>query len=272
MKLAVSNLAWPSGSDAAAAELFASAGLRGIELAPMKVWPEAPDVDVGAARDYAAWWRGHGCDVVAFQALFFGHSELSIFSTRDRLRATQEHLEGMGRLAEACGARVLVLGSPANRRREDRPMGVALADAAAALRPVAEALASTGVSLCIEPNPARYGCDFVQTAKEAVDLAASVAHPNFGVHLDAASLFLSGELSEAALARTVPYLRHFHVSELDLAAVGSESGVPHREIGRTLRKIGYDRWISIEMLTEKHDDWRGALRQAADVARRSYLE
>lgn len=237
----------------------------------MKVWPGAPGVDGVAAREYAAWWRGRGCEIVAFQALFFGHPEMSIFSTGDRLRATQEHLVAMGRLAEACGARVLVLGSPANRRREERPMAVALSDAAAALRPVAEALASTRVSLCIEPNPARYGCDFVQTAKEAVDLAASVAHPNFGVHLDAASLFLSGELSEGALARTIPYLRHFHISELGLAAVGSETGVPHGEIGRALREIGYDRWISIEMLTEKHDDWRGALRQAADVARRSYL-
>jgi len=39
MKLAVSNIAWPREQDAAVADLLREHGVRGIEVAPTKVWP-----------------------------------------------------------------------------------------------------------------------------------------------------------------------------------------------------------------------------------------
>ena len=186
------------------------------------------------------------------------------------MAATQAHLIAMGQLARRCGARVLVLGAPANRRRGDRPMAAALAAAAGVLRPVAEALASTGVSLCIEPNPPAYGCDFVTTAAEAAMLAETVAHANFGVHLDAAALALSGEVSASALAPLMAHVRHFHISEVNLAAVGTTNGVPHKLLASVLRELDYDGWVSIEMRASDDDGWRAALPRALTLAREQY--
>lgn len=271
MKLAISNLAWPIVDDAAVAGVLRVAGVRGVELVPTKVWGRAPRVAADAAESYAAWWAAEAsCTLVAFQALFFGHPEMTIFGEGETLALTQRHLVAMGELAARCGARVLVLGAPANRKRGGRSMPSAITAAAAALRPVAEQLAPFGVHLCIEPNPPRYGCDFVTTAAEAAVLADAVSHPNFGVHLDASALAISGELSEAALAPVMKHVRHFHVSEVDLVPVGTTDTVPHARLGALLRALHYDGWCSIEMRLGEDDAWPDALPRAIGVALAAY--
>ena len=270
MKLAISNLAWPVADDAGVAHVLRTLDVTGVELAPAKVWAHAPRVAVGEAERYAAWWRSVGCEIVAFQAILFGLPELNLFGSAESVAALQRHLASMGALAARCGARVLVLGAPGNRKRGQRSMPAAVAAAAAALRPVADALEPLGVHLCIEPNPPRYGCDFVTTAAEAAVLADAVAHPNFGVHLDSAALALSGELSVAALAPVMRYVRHVHVSEVDLVPVGSGNLVPHAALGSALRDVGYDGWYSIEMRVGEDSRWRDALPRAVTVTRECY--
>jgi len=269
-RLAVSNLAWPGSDDGAVAELLHAGGVGGVEVAPCKLWRHAPSVPAGVAEAYAAWWKAEGCAVVALQALFFGHPELTIFGDGETLAATQRHLVAMGELAARCGAPVLVLGAPGSRKRGRRAMPSAITAAAVALRPVAEQLAPLGVTLCIAPIPPRYGCNFVTTAAEAAVLADAVSHPNFGVHLDATALALSDEVSEGALAPVMKHVRHVHVSELDLAPVGTTSSVPHGQLGAALRALGYAGWHSIEFRVGEDAAWRDTLARALDVARRNY--
>jgi sugar phosphate isomerase/epimerase len=225
----------------------------------------------GEAESYTARWRSAGCEIVAFQAILFGRPELNVFGAAGEVAALQQHLIAMGALAARCGARVLVLGAPGNRRRGERSMSDAVGVAARALRPAAEGLTAYGVTLCIEPNPARYGCDFVTTAAEAAVLADAVGHPNFGVHLDTAALALSGETTTAALTPIMPHVRHVHLSEVDLAPVGTTDTVPHAELGEALRAAGWSGWLSVEMKVEDIGRWREAIPRAADVARRDYL-
>lgn len=271
MRLAFSNLAWSTSDDAAVAAALRAAGAQGVELAPSKVWPRAPRVAEGAAESSRDWWRDAGFEIVAFQAILYGHPEFDLFGDAAAVAALQRHLVEMGALAARCGARVLVLGAPGNRKRGQRSMSAAVTAAARVLRGTAEALAAYDVALCIEPNPPRYGCDFVTTAAEAAVLCEAVAHPQFGVHLDTAALALSGETTLGALAPVMPHVRHLHLSEVDLVPVGSSPSVPHAALGTALREAGYAGWISVEMKLGESDDWRTALPRAAAVARDFYL-
>lgn len=271
MKLAMSNLAWSVGDDAAVAGVLSAEDVHGVELAPSKVWADAPNVARDDASAYALAWRSRGCSIVAFQAILFGHPELDLFGDAFTVTALQRHLVAVGQLASACGAAVLVLGAPGNRRRGERSMGAAIDAAATALRPVADRLGPMGIALCIEPNPPRYGCDFVTTAAEAAVLADAVDHPGFGIHLDTAALAASGEVSMRALAPVMRWVRHAHLSEIDLAPVGTGTMVQHAVVGAALRDAGYEGWLSVEMRLGAGDDWRVALPRAAAVAREHYL-
>ena len=108
------------------------------------------------------------------------------------------------------------------------------------------------------------------TAAEALVLAETVGHPNFGIHLDAAALAISGEITVETLWPLMRHVRHFHISEVDLAPVGTTTTVPHAAIGRALRDVGYGGWCSIEMRTTPGDPWQAALPRALAVARAHY--
>jgi D-psicose/D-tagatose/L-ribulose 3-epimerase len=123
-----------------------------------------------------------------------------------------------------------------------------------------------GACLCIEPNPADYGADFVNHASEGASLARRVAHPGFGLHLDTGSLTLAGDDIPSAVDECMDVLRHFHCSEPQLAPIGRSGAVDHETIGKALRAAGYDGFVSVEMLVPDGED---ALTCVADAATRA---
>ena len=69
------------------------------------------------------------------------------------------------------------------------------------------------------------------------------------------------------IGAAAPLTGHFHASEPDLAPLGS-SRTDHRALGRRLRQAGYDGWRSAEMRAS--EDWRGAMRRAAEIMAAAY--
>jgi D-psicose/D-tagatose/L-ribulose 3-epimerase len=114
------------------------------------------------------------------------------------------------------------------------------------LHRLAEIFSSRGTCLCIEPNPRRYACNFVVNANEGAELVRSVNHPGFGLHLDAAAMFLEGDDPGELWPRVGSLVRHFHISEPDLGDFCSPK-VPHRANLDFLSSTNYAGWCSVEM-------------------------
>jgi sugar phosphate isomerase/epimerase len=105
---------------------------------------------------------------------------------------------------------------------------------------------------CIEPNPAVYGCDFITTSKQALDLVEGVNSDGFGLHLDAAGITLSEENIETAIKLSGKKLCHFHISEPHLEPVGVGI-VDHPLFAKSLNNQKYKGWKSIEMKAKSQD-------------------
>jgi sugar phosphate isomerase/epimerase len=252
MKIGVSNLAWQREEDA---DLLAELEVDALEVAPTKLWDEPLTVP----RETLAAYRSSAPPIAALQALLFGHPELGVFDeSRER---TLAHLRAMCDLAVALGATVLVFGSPANRRREERPVELAVE----LFRELGEYAASRGACVCVEPLPRELGTDFVTSAAEAAALVEEVASPGFGLHLDSASLHLTGE---DPLETIRPGLRHFHASEVGFGPLGT-TGVDHERCAEALRLAGYDGVVSIELLAVDAPN-RERVLASVDHARRIY--
>jgi len=262
VKLAMSAIAWEPPEDEAAALILREHGFEGVELAPTKIFPRpdaATDAEVAACREA---WERRGLRVVAMQALLFGRPELTVFGeARER---TLEYLSGVARLGARLGAGALVFGSPRNRARGALPAAEAWRSAVGFFRALGSAAAEAGTCVCIEPNPPRYGADFVTTSEEALRLVEEVASPGFGLHLDAACALLAGEDFPARLRKSAHVLRHVHLSEPDLAPVRKGGGLDLPAISAALRDVGYSGWISVEMKPAGLE----ALRAAAELAAR----
>lgn len=261
MNFAVSNIAWEPEHDVVVREIFEEQGVRGVELAPTKVFADPLAASEQEWQDYRSKWADHGIEVVALQALLFGRPDLVLFEDAERRAATLEHLRGMARVGAALGVHTLVFGSPKNRQVGSMEPGKAREIAVSFFRQVGDAASEHGVVVCIEPNPRAYGCDFITTSAEGLELVRAVDRRGFGLHLDAAALSLGGEDADEAIRRCAGEIHHFHASEPQLSPLG-EGGVDHDGTAAALRAIDYDRWVSVEM---RHDPGRDTAREMRRV-------
>lgn len=246
MKIAVSNIAWDFSEEGPAAELLQKKKIKGVEIAPTKIWPSPLEASEESVSAYRSWWEERGIAVVAFQALLFGRPDLTLFESEDTREKTFHYLAGIIELASRLGAKVMVFGSPKNRLVGSRDRDRVWETATDFFRRLGERAAKAQTVFCIEPNAAAYGCDFIRTAQEGRELVRRVNHPGFGLHLDAGVLTLNGESYEKELEESLDCLRHFHISEPHLALIGS-GGVDHARIASHLKKTDYRGWVSIEM-------------------------
>ncbi len=177
MTLAVSNIAWTPDEDDTAAAVLQEFGVRCIEVAPTVRWPAPLEVSEAEALAYRAQWHARGIEIVALQSLLFGRPDLTVFGSDDTRAAMVDYLAGICRLASWLGATRLVFGSPANRRpgllddaERDRM-------ATAFFRAVGARAAAHGTVVCIEPNPAEDGCEWIRSVRDAAALVEAVDHP-----------------------------------------------------------------------------------------------
>jgi D-psicose/D-tagatose/L-ribulose 3-epimerase len=246
VKLSVCNIAWDLTEQDSVLALLERRKVRGIEVAPTKLWPEWSGAEPQSATDWRRGFASRDFEVPALQAILFGKPELKLFATDSVREATLDHLGRVASLARALGARVLVFGSPRNRDRGDLSHDQAFAVAVDFFREAGRLCARHDVWLCIEPNPEAYASNFVTRWREALDLVLAVDEPGFGLHLDSGCIHLAGDDPAEAVLACAGLIRHFHVSEPHLAAL-SAPVVDHRRAGEALHKAGYEGWISIEM-------------------------
>ena len=272
MRLAISNIAWPAGQDAAVASLLHAYGVEGVELALTKIWPEPLAASASEVRAYRDGWERQGIRIAALQALLFGKPHLTLFDGESQRRQTLDYLIGMIERAGQLGARALVFGSPKNRQRGRRTIAEAWDIAVPFFRELGRTARRHGVYLCLEPNPREYGCDFVTCVAEGIELVNAVTEEGFALHLDTAALTLAGDPPTDSITAAMKHCRHFHVSEPFLVEVGSAK-VPHTECARALHNNGYPGWISIEMGEAKEiGAWHASVERSLAFVQRTYIE
>lgn len=270
MRLAISNIAWPTGKDETVASLLHAHGVEGVELALTKVWPEPLVATAAEVHAYRALWEKKGLRIAALQALLFGKAHLALFGAESTRREMLDYLAGIIERAGWLGARALVFGSPKNRQRGEKSPSEARAIAVPFFRELGRIARRHGVWFCIEPNPSAYNCDFVTTVAEGIELVDAVDEEGFGLHLDTGGMTLTRDTPAVSITAAGERCRHFHVSEPFLVEVGA-GATPHREYAEGLHARSYCGWVSIEMGEVKAEDgWRAAIERTLGFVRATY--
>jgi sugar phosphate isomerase/epimerase len=269
MKISISNIAWDLSEEETIAGLLQQKKIQGVEIAPTKVWTSPLEAGPEEVSAYRRCWRERGISIIAFQALLFGHPEMTLFEKKEKREQTFQYLSGIMELAQALGAGVLVFGSPKNRLRGNRDPETVMDEAVEFFRRLGEEALRHNTLFCIEPNAAEYGCDFIRTAREGRDLVKRVNHQGFRLHLDAGILTMNKEPYEMVLDDCMDTMAHFHISEPQLSLVG-EGATDHPRIASHLKKAGYQGWVSIEMRNGLLSSNPEAVEKALDFVCRHY--
>jgi D-psicose/D-tagatose/L-ribulose 3-epimerase len=271
MKLAISNIAWLADEDELVLPILKEYGVQGIEVAPSKYWRnpiEATRDDILEKKNYL---NSAGFDVPAAQSLLFGHPELTIFQDNETRNRTMDYLVRLGILCSQMGAKVLVFGSPKNRKRSGLSMESASDIATDFFYSVAEKIASFDIKICIEPNPKEYDCDFINTTLEGLELVKRVNHPNFRLHLDASAMTLNDENPSLITTKVLLWTAHVHISEPHLELIGSGT-TNHDAFAEALKSQEYDGWISLEMRSGLLPNNLDSISQALDFTNSVYFK
>lgn len=256
MKRAISNIALPAFDHLGQLAALPGLGFTGLEVAPSRVWQGG--WDAAKVTAYRRAVEAAGLRVVGLHSLFFDRPELGLFKAPELRAQTLDVMVALSALCRDLGGRTLIYGG--GRKRGELPMDAARAETRRFLAELLPRIEGHGTVLCFEPLGPR-DSDFLNSAAECLALVDEIAHPSLGLQLDAKALVENGETGSETFLAVEGRLAHFHANDPGLVPPGSTGTVDHALLGRRLRDIGYDGWVSSEQRLLSEAD------PLADVAR-----
>lgn len=249
MKLSLCNEVLRDRSFAAQCQLATAIGCSALELAPFTLADDPSnlgDADAARLRHIAA---DHGLVISSLHWLLVKPEGLSLSTPDDALRArTVGFLRRLIGFAAACGAQVLVHGSPQQRSpREGQSVADALARCEAAWAELAAPATAHGVSYCIEPL-SRAETPVINTVAEAAAVVDRIGSPHVRTMFDLSAAAQSEtEALEGVLARYLASGHIAHVQLNDRNRRGPGQGdTPVAPVLRVLKAAGYRGWVALE--------------------------
>jgi sugar phosphate isomerase/epimerase len=269
MRLAISNIAWDIAEDETIAKLLQRHGIDAIDVAPGKYFPRAAratDAEIGQVR---SWWGQRGIEITGMQALLAGTTGLNLFGPPEIQEAMLQHLDAVCRIGAGLGAPRLVFGSPKNRDRSGLNDMEMMVKAIGFFRRLGDIAAFHKVMICLEPNPACYGANFMTTSGETAQVVEQVAHSAIRMQLDTGAMAINGEDPTAVLRVSAKLIGHIHASEPNLLPLGG-GGVKHAEAAEAMEQQLSNHVVSVEMLATKDEPHEVSIERALNVAIRHY--
>lgn len=266
-RLSVSSLAWPADREKEAFQRLVTLGVAGVEIAPTRLAPWDA-MTPSLLTDYRGRIEAAGLKVSSLQAILFGRDDVHLLRDAAAFRRLQDHMHRVSDVAATLGGGVMVFGSPRNRSVGDLPAAEAWALGCERFAVLGQIAADRGIVLGLEPVPRFYGGDFLTSWQDVLRMTEEVDSPGIRVHLDTGCVHLGeGSIAEA-IAASKHVLAHFHAAQPNLSDFANP--LPnHTDAAEALRRIGYDRWVAIEM-REQADDPLAAIETAVRTVKRIY--
>ncbi len=271
MKLSVSHIGWPFEKSDIAFNKMAELGVKGLEIAPSKVWQDTWNIPFKEVERFRKRVEKNNLKIVGLHALLFDHPELGLFKESEVEKKTIDFLRRLGKLCSDLGGKTLVFGSGQCRNRGSMPLNEAMDKATDFFLQVAVNMQKEGVVMCIEQLDTNE-TDFINTAKQSLELIKKVGHTGFQGQLDTKSIHASNEIELKLFEDFYPYLKHVHVNDPGLVEVGSTGLINHMKIGKLLKSIEYDGFVSIEQKTINSDSPFNAVVNSVKEVKRCYLD
>lgn len=242
MKLSISNIAWTAENDAEMYLYLKDAVFNGLEIAPTRIYPEAPYDKLSEAKDWAEELNErYGLVVPSMQSIWYGHTE-KIFGDKSDRQILIDYTKKAVLFAEAIGCGNLVFGNPKNRDTED--VAAIMPIAIDFFKEIGDFAAEHNTVIALEPNPTIYNTHFMNYTEQAVEMAYKSSTEGIKVNVDFGTIIYNEE--DINYLKHIPeYINHVHISEPGLNLI--EKRDLHKQLFAVLNETNYNRFVSIEM-------------------------
>ncbi|QVL34650.1 sugar phosphate isomerase/epimerase [Telmatocola sphagniphila] len=256
MKLAFSTNAYLKFSFAEATSRLAGLGYEGIEIMadvphawPAYILPE----QIQSLKDNLTKNRLQISNINSFmmhaisdpRQLYWYPSWIEMDSNYRQVRIT--HTKRALTLAKALGAKCITT-EPGGPVEKGQSWQSALKLFIEMIKPVAEHAEKEGVLLLVEPEPEL----LIETADQFEEFMKHIDSPAIGLNFDIGHSYCVSDDPATTVERLAKYLKHVHLE--DIAAtrkhhhlVPGEGVIDFKPVIQSLKKIGYDGWVTIEL-------------------------
>ncbi|RYU09651.1 sugar phosphate isomerase/epimerase family protein [Nocardioides iriomotensis] len=269
MRISISNIAWSPADDDAVAEILRAYGVDAVDVAPAKYVPDVLTASDADLLDVRRAWEVRGFEITGMQSLLFGTSGFNVFGPEDVRERMLDYLGAVCRVGSALGARQLVFGSPRNRDRAGLDDDTVLDVSTGFFHALGDRAAAHGVVVDLEPNPTKYGANFMTTSAETAEVVRRVQHPAIRMQLDLGACTMNGEDVAEVVPAVSDIVGHVHLSEPGLAPVGDGSG-DHEWAARVLQQHLPGHVACIEMLMTEEEPAVAAVERAVAFVTQRY--
>ncbi len=253
-RYAICNETFEGQSLAEACRVALSTGYQGIEIAPGTLAADPATLTSSQTREIRRTIESSGIKFAGLHSLVSTPAGLHLTTPDANVR--NRSWTFFRRLVDLCAELgphgVMVLGSGKQRGAVD---GSSVEDArkrlTEGLASVAQQAADRGVLILLEPLSPQF-TNVVNTLGEAVDVVRQVGSPAVSSMFDTHNTVAETAPHDQVIRRYSKHIRHLHINELD----GRHPGTGNYNFGlvlSTLRDIGYDGWVSLEVFQFKPD-------------------
>lgn len=241
MLLSISNIGWEASLDQDVYGLMKRFGYSGLEIAPTRIFPQAPYDKLSEAKEWSDGLnKEYGYVVPSMQSIWYGRGE-RLFGTAQEREQLYDYTKKAIDFASVIGCKNLVFGCPKNRNiTEETDLEIAVRF----FKELGDYAYEKGTVIGMEANPPIYHTNYVNDTKAALDLVKQVDSKGFLLNLDIGTMIQNQEAAEELVGQ-IELINHVHVSEPGLVPIQKRE--LHEQIAKLLKEEGYKKFVSIEM-------------------------
>ena len=259
MKLAISNIAWTPNNNTQVYELLKRYNFDGIELAPTLWIPKSPYDHLDQAIQEAQLLnQTFQLKIYSMQSICYGRIE-NIFNSNEEYSTLLDYMKSAIDFAYSINCSNLVFGCPKNRIINNKND---ISKAYTFFKEIGLYAETKNITISIEPNPIIYGTNFLNTTNEALNFVKSINLPFIRLNLDLGTVLHNKE-SLSFIESDYVWIGHVHISEPYLEIL--KQNEIHLELMRLLKKVNYDKCVSIEMKTQTLEVLEDTLKYIMEV-------
>jgi sugar phosphate isomerase/epimerase len=247
MRHAICNEVFQGWSFTDAAKFVRAAGYTGLEIAPFTLAEKPSDITATQRAEYRDILKSEGLAFVGLHWLMVSPKGLHVTTPDEALRERSwRHIRDLIDLCADLGPNgVMVFGSPVQRSTVD---GSTVAEATAryveGLAGVAAQAQERGVAILVEALPIEQA-NVVNTLDEAASIVRQIGSLAIQTMFDTHNAVNETEPHAALIEKYFDLIRHVHVNEMD-GRHPSMGDYDFKPVLRTLARLGYQGWVSLE--------------------------
>jgi D-psicose/D-tagatose/L-ribulose 3-epimerase len=271
MKISVSNIAWYNDIKKIDGFLkfISDIGCEGVELAPSAIWKEPIDSTRQERNDLKLKIKNFNLKLIGFHSLLYSRPELKFFENSNLRKQTKNYIFNLINLCSDLGGTNLVYGSPKSRELCGKKYDDCKEQIIFDFYEIAEYAKKMNVNFCLEPLSPKE-TEFISSLEEGGKIVKTVNHSNFKLHLDTKVLFGLKKKIGTNIYKYKDIINHVHVGDEELLEPGKVNKKDHIEIGKHLKSINYNGYITLEMRRDL-TDIEGAIKRGVEFIKKNYF-